>query len=205
MGLAEAAGGLGDAARDHPVVAAVWDDLCPCEPNEDPVERGGDREADPRFAVAPDALRVHDVVAFADQRKHVGDGLGWILQVGVDDDHRVGVGVVETGRHRDLVTPIGREPQHLDAVVLRGQLREDLRRAVGTAVVDEDPRVRDAGGLGSGCYRARVELGQHVFLVEARDDDTDSCGHRRHAEGAPGCGSGGSVRTQRSPVPSVVK
>ena len=97
---------------------------------------GGDLEA----ALAPAFVAdgVHDLGAEAPLADQLGDQLGWVLEIGVDDDHRVAAGAVQPGGDRHLMAEVARQGDDADPRVGVGERRQLGVRAVGRTVVDVD-------------------------------------------------------------------
>ena len=175
------------AAVEQPEVARVGLEVDLRELAEEPVEprRGGELEGG--LALALLAHHVDDVGALAPLGDHVGDQLGRVLQVGVDHRDGVADGVLEAGGQRRLVAEVAREVHDAHARVGGGEPVEDLGRAVGAAVVDDDQlevEARDGRG------RAREEhLDELLLVVDRRDHAQQGGGARlciRHGRCLPG-------------------
>ena len=102
------------------------------------VEPRGGRPLEPRVALAHVADRVDDVVPLAPSLGELEHDLGRILQVGVEDDHRVADGEVDAGGERDLVAEVPRQPDEPKPRVGPGRREHQLVGAVAASVVDED-------------------------------------------------------------------
>jgi hypothetical protein len=90
------------------------------------------------LAGANRSLPANHIVAIAILRHHFVNHVERVLQIGVDEDHRVAGGVVDSGCRRQLVAEVPGEAQHLDAAVARAPIGQKLDGAVGAAVVDQD-------------------------------------------------------------------
>jgi hypothetical protein len=108
--------------------------------------------------------------------EHLVDQLGWVLEVGVDHHDDVAAGVVEPGGDRRLVAEVAGEGDDPDPRVLPREPLQQLRRAVGGAVVDEDQLEGKA-----------LERGNHaaVELVERLDFVEDGRGNAQQPERPP--------------------
>ena len=190
--LAHAQQGVQRRAVEQPEVARVRLELDLGETAHDRVEPACGGELHARLALAHAALGDHDVRAVAPALDHVGDQLGRVLQVAVEHRDGVAARVVEAGRDRHLVPERAREVQHAQPLVGVRELVEDLRGAVGRAVVDDDQLVRETF---EGRDDAAVELAHEVDLVEHRGDHAEEpqLAHRRQ------CGSPEGGR--RAPAP----
>ena len=104
----------------------------------DAVERRGGGLLQPAIAGAQAALRIDHVVAGAPGSDETRDHLGRVLQVGVDHDHRVALGMVEPGGGGDLLAEIARQVDDGDVAVGLLQQLDDAQRGVAAAVVDVD-------------------------------------------------------------------
>jgi hypothetical protein len=96
---------------------------------------------------------------------HLADQLRRILEVGVEHRDGIAAGVLETGGQRRLVAEVARQVHDAQPRVALGESIEDLGRAIGRAIVDDDQLIlecRERAG------RARVELLDKIFLVVDR-------------------------------------
>ena len=188
---------------------------CPCRP---PTKRKrvrhrlGGGQAPGCDAHDPPARRVdrgqHDVGALVELREHPRQVVEVGGVVGLDGDDRVVVGGLA---QRSAQAGVDRGAQAaVDLVAHDGEVEvlavglDDLRRAVGRAVVDEDDARAELA-------RPRREVGDQVgdvlALVVGRDDEADHGGGflaRRRPRAAPGwaCRAGsrdGSWRPSRGP------
>ncbi len=114
------------------------------DPLAQPVHR--ERGDSPKRAVmALAADRADIVVAGADRFDQPRDFLGRILQVRVERDHHAAARMLKAGQDRHVLAEIAVEHHHArDLGPLAELPRQDLGRAVGAAVVDEDDLVAGA-------------------------------------------------------------
>ncbi len=143
------------AAVEQAEVAGVGLEVDLGELVEQLVEPRGGGELEGGLALALLAHRVDDVGALAPLGDHLGDQLRRVLQVGVDHRDDVADRVLEAGGERGLVAEVAREVHDAHARVGRGDAVEQLGRAVGAAVVDEDQLELEVGDRGAGA-RART-------------------------------------------------
>ena len=116
------------------------------------------------------ASHQHHVVAFAPGIDHLGDELGRVLQVGIDDHDGVAVGVVEARTHGSFLAEVARKVDHRHARIRIVQRAKNRHRAVLAAIVD----VNDFGGCRQAIEHAGeapVKRLQHGLLVVDGDDD----------------------------------
>ncbi len=104
----------------QPEIARVRGDVDRGQAADGAVEHGGGEQLEARLAGTFSPLRVDHLGALTPPRDEVGDDLGRVLQVGVDDDHGVAAGVVQAGGDGDLVAEVAREVDHAHARVTRG-------------------------------------------------------------------------------------
>ncbi len=155
-------------------------------PRGDPLERGVAR------AVLPHAVDDVDALGPGDP-EHLADGLGRVLEVGVDRHDVPAPGPGQTGGDGRLVAGVGPQPDHPQLRPLAAQPLEEDGRGVAGAVVDGEDLVGHAPGLGEGPEPLDEER-QDVLLVEHRDDDGQLGGGLRHAARVRG-------RPRAPPVP----
>ena len=129
------------------------------------------------------ARRADDFGAVAPRGDHFRDQLGWILEVRIHGDDRVGsAGVRETGRKGGLKTEIPRELDELEARIPGALSPHEFDGAVAAAVVDQDGA---PGAAMAGVKERREpheEFGQHGRFIEDGHDEGNS--RRRHWENA---------------------
>ncbi len=122
------------------------------------------------LAGAESPLATNHIVAIAILRHHLVNHVERVLQIGIDEDHRIADGVIDPGCRRQLVAEVSREAQHLDAAVARAPLGQQLDGAVCAAVVHQDHFTRiqrcidEAGHLGG-------KQRQALLLVVAGNND----------------------------------
>ena len=112
--FADLAEGVDDGAVEQAEVAGVERERGVGEIGEEAVEEFGGGEFEGGFSLAGLADAVHDFEAFFPLANHVGDELGGVLEVGVDDDRRVALGVIEAGGDGDLVAEVAGEAKDAD-------------------------------------------------------------------------------------------
>ena len=139
------------------------------------IERRGRGLLQPAVAVAQAALRIDHVVAVMPGGDQSRDHLRRILQVGVDDDHRIALRMVEPGGGGDLLAEIARQVDHGDVAVGLPQHLDDAERGVAAAVVDVDDLPRCAQRRhrrGEAAMHFADDLGLVVHRDDNREDRT---------------------------------
>ena len=132
------AGDLGHHLPVHqPEVTGVARDLDRARACQQPVEGICGRALEEGVVTGP-SLGVDDVRALPPALDELETDRGRVLQVGVHDDHGVGIDGVEPGRDRHLVTEVAREPDHRDTRVRLVQAQELGERGVTRTIVDVD-------------------------------------------------------------------
>src|SRR4051794_20948730 len=76
------------------------------KPVEKPVEEPGADYLEAGLTEPAHPLAVDHLMAFPPPCYHLSDQLRRILQIGVDDDHGVAGGMLQTGGYRDLMSEI---------------------------------------------------------------------------------------------------
>ena len=122
-----------------------------------------------RFVFQPET-RSKPSSSFASSR---GISAGIVLEVAVDRDDDVALGLLEAGLQRGGLAEVAPEPDDAHVVVLRVQTRERREGAVGRAVVDEDDLPRPTERLERG--RELVVQQRDAALLVVHGDD-----HRDH-------------------------
>jgi hypothetical protein len=146
----------------------------------DQLVEGGSRCAlEQALAVALATLSVDHVGALVDQRHHVRQEFGRVLQIGVDDQDALTAAHREAGGERQLVAVVAHQLHRDDARVAGRRLGHDLPGAVARAVVDQDDLAGAARAVQHGADAAQ-ELGQGFLLIVARGHH----GQRRAVGGA---------------------
>jgi hypothetical protein len=158
------------AAIHQPELAGIERPWHLCHALHQPVERLGGGDLPGGLAAAREAAGVDHVVALAPFRHHVGDQLGRVLEVGVDQHDRVAARGIDAGGQGRLVAEIARQRDDLDARVLRVEREQGRERAVAAPVVDEDQLEVQAERCERG-DQPPMQLGGGLLLVVARDDD----------------------------------
>ena len=136
------------AAREEPEIADVFRDVDRADAPDRAVERARRRLLEPALLRAAATPHQHDIVAFLPGANHVRDELRRILQVGVDDDDRVAVRVVETRAHRHFLAEVARQVDDGDArvrVVQRGKQRPSMPSLAAVVHVDDFDRLPPGG------------------------------------------------------------
>ena len=110
------------APRHQAEVAGIERDVDVGHAADQAVEGGGGGALEQALAVALAALAVDHVGALIHQRHHVGQQLGRILQVGVDDQDALAAAHREAGGERQLVAVVAHQP-HRDDARVRGRRR----------------------------------------------------------------------------------
>ncbi len=142
---------------------------------ERPVEHPVEQPPQAALVLTLLSLHQHHIPALAGQRERPRNLGGRMLQVGVEEGHVVGGGVVEAGEHRRLVAEVAGEVDHLHAAAV-GEPVENLTRTIDRAVVDienpgDDTPRRERGN------RPRhlgVKGRQGSLLVVDRHDDVET-------------------------------
>ena len=165
------------AARDQAEIAGVARDRRLREPAHHAIERRRGRLLEARLAGARSARAVDDVVTFAPVPHEGRNQLGRILQVGIDDDDRIGVGMVEAGGERELLAEIARQLQRRHARIGLAQRAHDRVGIVAAAVVDVEHFAVEIEPVEHG-GKTRVEIAQALALV-VRGHDDGELGHGR--------------------------
>ena len=141
------------------------------EPIEDSIEGAGRPALEPRLAVAFGAQAVSDVGAPAPAFQHLGDDLGRVLEVGVDEGDGITGRAFHAAGHGDLMAEIARQGEHPPPRIGALQLAQEVQRRVAAAVVDIDELEVELGDGFQGGDEAAMGLADDRFLVEAGDDD----------------------------------
>lgn len=164
--------GLHDAPVHQPEVPRVDRHVHVGDPPEQPVEALC-RPAHETAALAVGTLAVHDVKSLPPLPDEVADQLGRVLEVTVQQDHRVAGGDPHSAREGALGAEGPGMRDHDDPGIALGQTAQDLTAVVRTTVVHEDdlvvhPDLREDRGetLVHDRDGARVEV--------ARDDRADA-------------------------------
>src|SRR4029450_13272690 len=84
----------------------------------------------------PISLPIHDVVSVGPGGEKFRNQLGRILQIRIDDDDGVALGVIEPRRQRDLLAEVAAEIDDRDSGIRILQAMEDIQGIVRAAVVD---------------------------------------------------------------------
>ena len=155
------------AAGHEAEIAGVGRNVDVGHPADQAVEGRGGGALEQALAVALAALAVDHVGALVEQRHHVGQQFGRILQVGVDDQDALAAAYREAGRERQLVAVVAHQLHRNDARVPGGRLGHDIPGAVARAVVDQHDLAGAADAVQHGADTAH-ELGQDFLLVVAR-------------------------------------
>ncbi len=135
-------------------------------------------EFEAALALAAAAHGIHDVEPVLPALDHRWNQFRRILQVGIDQHDRVAARDIEPRRRRELVAEVAREPHDHDARIGRGLREQQLRRAVGAAVVDEHDLVGVDARRSVRCRaHAPHQFGDVALLVVQRSNDAQG----RHA------------------------
>src|SRR5690606_28322014 len=121
-----------DLAIEQSVVTGVRRDLDARHRAHDLVVRLREVAAEPALLVSLAAHADHHVVALAPLRDELRNQLGWVLQITVDRNHRLARRMREPRRQRDVLAEVAREPDDLDAGILRSSSGQDAERAIST-------------------------------------------------------------------------
>jgi hypothetical protein len=114
---------------------------------------------------------LHDVVALAPFRDNFGNERRRVLQVGVHTNYRIGFRVIHSCRKRRLVAEVARQVQHGDPVGMAiVEPVEDLRRAVGRAVVHENDHAGERKKIDRLEQRADEAFDALHLIVHGRND-----------------------------------
>src|SRR5579859_2284234 len=113
-------------AVNQPEVAGVGRNVNRRQTANDAVEHGRGEQLEPGFADAHRPLRIDHLVALVPLFDQLVDHLRRVLQVGVDNDDRVALGVVNAGRDGDLVAKIAGKLDDFDARVALAQFGGNL-------------------------------------------------------------------------------
>ena len=150
-----------------------------------PLDRKVDEQAE-RFMeqIKPDASktrflpgaahREHDLGAGTPCGHKLGNQFGWILEVGVHGDGRIGG--ADTGQTRGeggLMTKVAGEIQQPETGICGDLGRDDFAGLVATAVVDEDGIPVHIGRRSEHGFQPPKQFGQDRGFIEDRDDDGD--------------------------------
>ncbi|VWD57543.1 hypothetical protein BCO19218_06881 [Burkholderia contaminans] len=136
------------------------------------VERGG-HALHQRIAPAVGALRGDDLGAGEPAFDHCGDQRGWVLQVGVDQDHGGAGGFVDAGGERGFLAEATGEIDDAHARVAGGDVDQPAERVVAAAVVDADDLETDRLDRFEDRQRRGKERVDGFFLVVERHDERD--------------------------------
>ncbi len=101
---------------------------------------------------------------------HLGEELGGILKVGVEDQNAPADRLAQPGRQGKLVAVVAREVHQNQPRVRCRQLQHARPGAVRRSVVDQDDLGVNLERL-NGCRQPPVKLAKDAFLVVARHDD----------------------------------
>jgi hypothetical protein len=120
--------------------------------------------------VIPGTLQERFLTLHADTIDHVGairpfldhleDDLGGILQVRIDDDHGIAVGIVQSSSKGGLMAEVARQQHGLDPRVVFGKVRDYLGRTVRAAIINKND------------LQTKIPVPQHLDepLIGQRDD-----------------------------------
>ena len=163
-----------DYATVHqPEVAGVERDARLGEAIEQPVERVRRRELEWRLTVARHALAIRDVVALAPPLHHLRNDIGRILQIRVDEHHRIASRVLEPRGHGNLVAEVARQAHDANMRIRLLELLENARGAIAASVVDVDDLVVEVVQPRGHSAHATVRFLQHRFFIEAGHHDRE--------------------------------
>ena len=99
-------------------------------------------ETEDGFALAGTSDAVNDLESLAPLGDHLGDHLGRVLEVGVDQDDGVAPGVLYSCRDGGLMAKVSREGQDPDPGVQSLDIAKQTQSPVTAAIVDVDQFVR---------------------------------------------------------------
>src|SRR5438105_13897467 len=112
-------------------------------------------------------------MAFVHAREELGDLLGRVLQIGVEGYHALAAAALEAGHDRHVLTEVAVQKHHAGNVRPSCELlAQERRRAVATAIVDENNLVRNPEPI-ERRIRPREERAEASFFVVNRDDDRE--------------------------------
>ncbi len=121
------------------------------------------------FALSRAPPGADHVEAEPPRRDQVGDHLRRVLQIGIDDDHRLPPRVVQTGGGGDFLAEVARQADQGDALIIQPQELDRLPRQIVAAVIDVN-RLPTAQGLHRG-DQAVMKPGDALGLIHRRHDD----------------------------------
>src|SRR4029453_10348258 len=144
-----------------------------CEPPDEPIEHRHRARAY-RAVVPAGPGPPDDVLAGLPAVAEVWNQFGGLLPVGRHHDRGVAPAVVDAGGNRHMAAEVAREPERVDAVVVRTDPLQHLERPIAAAVVDEHelPVVFDGQRAHDGGNRF-VKRTEVLALVEHGHDDGD--------------------------------
>jgi hypothetical protein len=90
-----------------------------------------------RLALPTPPLSVYDIVPFVPPREHLGNELGRILKIGIEDHHYFALGLIQSTRDGELMTEVTREADSLDEALFLRVLTDEWPRVVFASVIDE--------------------------------------------------------------------
>ncbi len=161
-----------DATAEQTKITGVGRDLDFGDAGDHPIADVRDDPLGQRLAGARAPLGVDDLVAVAPARDQLGDQLGRILQVAVDNDDRVARRGLEPRDRRHRLTEPSRKAQHLDAGVLLAKGDDQLLGAVGGGIDAEDQLPLEPKTVEHSA-QALIRAPDVGLLVVGGDDDAD--------------------------------
>ena len=156
------------AAVHEAEVAGIGRNFDARELADDTVEAERGKTLEDGFALALVPLRVDDLVALAPLCEHFVDEAWRVLQVAVDNHHRIADCMVEPRAEGGLVPEIAAEVDNLVIRIARKQSLDNFARLVLRTVVHENEFVFDILEF---FFENAVGFGNDFFFVKDGNDD----------------------------------
>ena len=162
-------------AVHQPEIAGVERDGDVRDAGHEPVECLGCPTFEGGLTLAFGPHAVGDVGAPAPAFQHLGDDLGRVLQVGVDEGDGIAGGFGQTAVMATCLSEIARQGDDPHARIGPLESSQKVQCGIAAAVVDVDELEVECGDVFEGGDKTAVRLGDDRFLVVAGDDDGQKC------------------------------
>ena len=161
-----------NAPAHQPEIAGVHRDIDAGDVGEQTIKGLGRSSFESAFA-GPAAAHSVDHVGFLAHHEivHRAEQLRGILKVGVDHEHQVATHRRKSGRERELVTVIARQPNGNDIAVLGRKLIDELPGVVGRSVVDKNQLKSLTAQRACGSRHLPMKFAQALLLVATGHND----------------------------------